>query len=326
MTLIDQTSNEQGDGLSEAIVYKEEYRQRDDGRVVHVEDVDPKTGGRNGLRNDCRVLEVVDVYVTPSIEKPKDGLLPVSVKGQSYIRVVSPSVISTLRHVVNYYPSQDLGGETVVIYEPYAVVVHYEAELKEYREKFAPDNPATATASNTCGNRLTYKHVGVLLDYVHSKIGPAVKAERERNSRGLTSGDMQWLAFKPGTDVYYDAAADGNYSPYVVKSFMPRIQNGHVIDYSIQLWNLDIASDRTEYLGLNTVTIPMTFGGPDMELFDRAIFPCSVFPEDGIILGRGPDELRKFFEDRGRMFVRLLKRGCYQFEGSSITQPRKTVS
>lgn len=287
--------------------------------------MDPKTGGRNGLRKESRVLEVVDVYFTPSAEKPKDGLLPVSVKGQSYIRVVSPTVISALRHVVNYYPSQDLSGETVTIYEPYSVVVHHEEELKEYREWFAPDNPATATASDSCSNRLTYNHVGVLLDYVNSKIGAAVRAERERNARGYTSPDMEWLAFKPGTDVYYDHDADGKWSPYVVKKFRPRMQNGHVIDYSVHLWNLDIDSDRPELLGLNTISTSLSYTGPDVELFGRTIFPCSAFPDGKTILGRERDELRKFFEDRGRMFVQLLKRGCYQFEGTSITQPIKTV-
>ncbi|KAF4546170.1 ATPAse [Lasiodiplodia theobromae] len=317
---------DQANESSDAIVYKEEYLQSNDGHVVHVEDVDPKTGGRNGLRKESRVLEVVDVYFTPSAEKPKDGLLPVSVKGQSYIRVVSPTVISALRHVVNYYPSQDLSGETVTIYEPYSVVVHHEEELKEYRDWFAPDNPATATASDSCSNRLTYNHVGVLLDYVNSKIGAAVRAERERNARGYTSPDMEWLAFKPGTDVYYDHDADGKWSPYVIKKFRPRMQNGHVIDYSVHLWNLDIDSDRPELLGLNTISTSLSYTGPDVELFGRTIFPCSAFPDGKTILGRERDELRKFFEDRGRMFVQLLKRGCYQFEGTSITQPIKTYN
>lgn len=287
--------------------------------------MDPKTGGRNGLRKESRVLEVVDVYFTPSTEKPKDGLLPVSVKGQSYIRVVSPTVISALRHVVNYYPSQDLGGETVRIYEPYPIVVHYEEELKEYRQKFAPDNPATLTSTDSCGNRLTYEHVGVLLDYVHSKVGAAVKAERERNARGLTSPDMWWLTFKPGMDVYYDADEDEKWNPYVVKSCRPRIQNGHVVDYSVQLWNLDIDPDRPEYLGLNTLTFNLSAPGPVGELFGRSIFPCSFFPDGETLNGKGRDDLRKFFEDRGRMFVQLLKRGCYQYEGTSISQPIKTV-
>lgn len=324
MRLTDKALKEQEYGLSEAIVYREEYLHHS-GQVFCVQDVDPNVGGRTALRNESRVLEVVDVYYTSSAQMPSDGLIPVSVKGQSYIRVVSPYVISALRHVVNYYPSQDLGGETIIIQEPYAVVVHHEEELKEYRKRFAPDNPATATASDSCGNRFTYKHIGVLLDYVHDKVGAAVAAERERISRGLKSPDMEWLAFKPGTDVYFDQGSDGKFNPYVVKSFVPMIQNGRVINYSIQLWNLDIASDRPEYLGINTTTFNMSASGPEAEIFGTTIFPCSAFPEGKTIRGKGRDELREFFEDRGRTFMQLLKRGCYQFEGTSITKPVKMV-
>lgn len=275
---------------------------------------------------ETSVLEFIEVVQTTSKEMTKDTLPPVMSKAQSYIKVISPAVLAALRHVVNYYPSQNLDGERVIIKEPYAVVVHHEDELEKYRQKFAfacsSGEPKQAAG---CANRYAYKHIGVLLDFVRDKVGEAVKAERERSARGCSSRNMMWLMLKPGTDVYYDEDDNDDYEPYVVKSCNAFISDGRVVRYTIRLWKLDVSTDFTGQLGLNTRTICHSGGNGEYEIVGGTVFPCA-FWKDGVINGRRASEFEKSLVDRGRMFHRLQRKGCFHFQGTSMLKPTRAVS
>ena len=148
-------------------------------------------------------------------------------KGHSYITIFSRVVNEALRCVVDYYPTVDLSGSTVRVVEPFAIFVHYERELTEYRNRLL-----TRSTSDSCANKHAYEHIGIVQDFVKARVQKDVDAERKRHARGFATFDMLWLLYKPGCDVYYDYNLVVEHEPHVLKDVWFDLANGTTDEYS----------------------------------------------------------------------------------------------
>lgn len=305
------------------IVYKIEYFDHDTLSIVSGPEADDrKLGDEN---EEPSVMEVIDVDLT------RDRNMPWRVpppwlsnqskrKGRSYVRILSRAVVEALRCVVEYFPLQDLSGNTMIIYEPYEVVVHHKEALEKYRDRLAPSD--SEDISPTCANRWAYKHLGIFLEFFENRIGEAIRKERERHARGVATWDMLWLLFKPGADVYWDEQSDDEYEPYVIRSMEFDLVNGTTDHYTLSLWNMDATS---MYVGASE---PITYSwkpfAGEKAITSLPCYPCEFLKLDKE--GRTPEQRREFFEQRGKLWYKLRRKGCYHFDGVSYTYPKRSVS
>ncbi|OCK86279.1 P-loop containing nucleoside triphosphate hydrolase protein [Lepidopterella palustris CBS 459.81] len=238
--------------------------------------------------------------------------------GHTYIQINSVAVINALRAVVEYYPGQNLIGDSLTVAEPYTILVHHEKELAAYRENFAPGN--NQEDSEQCeGEADSYEHLGIVLDFLHQTLKDSLEKENARHAQEvpMTTYDMLWTLFKPGVDVYFDTQSCGILDSYVVKSVNWEINNGSPVRYSICLWNLYYDSI---YIGpRNHIAVVLPFDG-EKEIASLDIFPCEYLREDKY--KETPEAMRKRLEERGKMFFRLTSKQCMWYDGLTTTFPR----
>ncbi|KAF2814377.1 P-loop containing nucleoside triphosphate hydrolase protein [Mytilinidion resinicola] len=225
--------------------------------------------------------------------------------GHKYIQINSAAVINALRAVVEYYPGQNLIDDTITIPEPYTILVHHEKELVAYRENF--------------GEADSYEHLGIVFEFLQQTLKDSLGKEMERHARAIpvTTYEMLWTLFKPGTDVYYDTHSCGILDSYVVKSINWEINNGSPVRYTLCLWNLYYDSI---YIGpRNHLAIILPFDG-EKEIASLDIFPCEYVNMEKH--KETAEEMRKRLEERGKMFYRLTSKQCMWYDGLTTTFPK----
>ncbi|KAG9228394.1 hypothetical protein BJ875DRAFT_526948 [Amylocarpus encephaloides] len=92
------------------------------------------------------------------------------------MHIHSPAVIHALRSVVKYYPGQSLKGETVIIPYPYAILVHHEKELRDYKESRHPDKLFHPMCPR---DRDAYHDLHIVQEFLKEIIMAKVRLERE---------------------------------------------------------------------------------------------------------------------------------------------------
>ncbi|KAF2191445.1 P-loop containing nucleoside triphosphate hydrolase protein [Zopfia rhizophila CBS 207.26] len=241
--------------------------------------------------------------------------------GHKYIQINSAAVVNALRAVVEYYPGQNLIGDTITISEPYTILVHHEKELAAYRENFAPgEREADEDDSEPCEvEEDTYEHLGIVLKFLQQTLKDSLEKEKARHARDVpvTTYDLLWTLFRPGIDVYFDTQSCGILDSYVVRSVNWEINNGSPVRYTISLWNLYY---NAIYVGpriYQAVVLP--FDG-EKEIADLDIFPCEYLRKDKH--KETVDDMRKRLEKRGKMFYRLTSKQCMWYDGLTTTFPR----
>lgn len=274
------------------------------------------------------IFEAVDVNMTTENHGNWSRSNPplTYAKGPSYIKIFSPRLISAIRHVVEYYPGQRLDANELVIHEPYAIIWHHEKALEEYRVIFRPGASPTDHADQNCANEGVFEEIGVLLEFVHNQNGDDVRKARERWAEGYMSNNMLWLFLKPGIDVYCDKNFTGEWETYVIDSVHTQISGEDETSTSITVWKLQ-GEDTTSFLCVTTDTIRREGSSADEKIWKNSCIPCDVAEnnEEVRIMGRTGKEIRTFFEQRGKIFCRLRRKGCFGYDGLTRTNPIRPV-
>lgn len=278
--------------------------------------------------DDATVMEFVDVCLTDEkVDSSNSGNRKASdyyarSKGNPYIRILSPAVNEALRCVVDYYPDVDLSSKVIKVFEPYAILVFYEPQLTEYRERLEADTIEDSDAS--CFNRHAARDLKIVQEFVHEKVQSSVEAERERHSRGHVTFDMLWLLFKPGCQVYFDFDNIGEHDPYILESVNFMLVNGATDRYAVGCWNIDADS---RWVGpAREDTIIDRFAG-EKSILELKLYPCEYLRFDPDVTAEDLVSIRQHFIDRGKKWYGLRRsKKCYSFEGTTTTMPRRSVS
>lgn len=276
---------------------------------------------------ETAVMEYVEVRLTQlaigtGSDAPKlgagKGYYHSHSKGHSYITIFSPAVNEALRCVVDYYPSVDLAGNTVKVMEPFAMLVFFERELAAYRDRLArpPDG--------ACANRHAYEHIGIVQEFVRSRVQKDVDAERERHARGFVSFDMLWLLYKPGSDIYYDHSSVVEHEPYVLKEVDFKLADGTTNKYDICCWNMRAAGG---WVGPCEEDYEVQRFAGEIEIVKLRAYPCEYLKLADGLAEEDAEKIREHFIARGKKWYRLWRgRRCYDFDGFTTSFPRRRVS
>ena len=313
--------------LKPTISYKIDYFNIETGESVFIEEAsEPIQVQLNRASKETTVLEVITEVRTlwkSKVESANSGEFqppPGQDVSVTYLQINSLAIVDALQNVVEYYPGLRFLGDSVMIDEPYRVLVHHEKGLKEIRQSFAPG--AQLSEEQKCLRKAkTFEHLGVLEDFIQHSIGSSVKAERQRHAKGYCTFEMLWLLLKPGTDVYHDRDADGNYDGYVVHSVTGGVLNRRKRPLEVVLWYLKFDGRSVNRVTINVTLTP--FDG-EQKISKYVLIPCEHWSEREGTSESKP--LRKRLEERGEMYYRLTARQCMSYNGDTATTPRKHVS
>ena len=306
------------------VLYRVIYLNEDGHEVFSKENKEP-LGVQNTLSAQNRaVVEVITdvrIYGTyKSHNADKEPPNPSRVLA-TRLQINSPAIITALQSVIDYYPGENFPDNSTVIWEPYAPLVHYQEELETYRDSFHPDK--VSSNEEMCHrNENAYEHLGILQHVLRERSGKEIDAERQRHARGVATFEMLWLLYRPGTDVYADVNADGNYSAYVVISVSPEYVRDRPVPLKIEVWNMNYDGGRIGRCC--TELFEMVFDG-EKEITSLFAVPCEFWKERSKA-GEESRPLRTRLEERGKMFFKLAQRHCMDYDGLTMTWPKEHVS
>lgn len=301
------------------VKYRVEYRNKFTSKIVHSVD----TGGLLLELNDTgEIFDIVTTFFTDDEEfKPSEESKEhtrkqprvTDTRKKIAVHIHSPAIIHALRSVVKYYPSQTLTSETIVIPEPFSILVHHEEELKEYRERCHPGkqtDPVCPMEKNA------YHDIKILQDFLEQFIMPAVRLERERNARGLETFDMLWLRMKPGTTTKSQDAGSSYWYGRVIESV--RGGGGGAQAWTVGYWTLDY---NGSYLGTckSSVDTERFEGEREIKGTYTVVFEDSDFEEPVA-------ESVKALVEQGQKFYQLLTKSCQYYKGTTYNFPHNQVS
>ncbi len=324
-----QAVNEEGNVPPEEppppVLYKVLYFNEDEKVVFSKENKEPMAVQSSLSVLKKAVIEVItDVRIfgsyTSSDSEKEEPRTAISILGTK-LKINSPAIITALQSVIEYYPGQSFSDDANTISEPYAALIHHEEELKAYRDQFNPN--AINSKDELCQrNANVYEHLGILQNVLSERSGKEVEAERQRHSRGVATFEMLWLLLKPGTEVYGDRAADGNYDAYVVKSVSGGMFAGRSTQLDIDLWLMDYDGNK---IGRRIQAFYQPVYDGEKEITSLNVFPCE-FWKDKSKEGEESKPLRQKLEERGKLFFKLAQRQCMDYDGTTNSWPKKHVS
>jgi hypothetical protein len=304
--------------LPKGVRYRVEYRHESSGKVVHsIEtdrlDLEPMDTGTGKIFDIVTTFSTTDEEFKPNkdSEEPDKRSNPRVTDTRKTVKmhIHSPAIIHALRSVVKYYPGQDLLGEVIVIPEPFAILVHHEKELNEYKERCRPSGQTHPVCPK---ERAAYHEINMLQEFLEHAIMPAVRLERERNKNNMETFDMSWLRLKPGTTMKYRFNGAGGAWVAAVIEYV-RSRNFGVMD--VGYWSLDY---QGTYLGQCKDKMEMARFEGEREIRDDEIIEDSAFEEPF-------DESVKDFIERGEKFFNLLSTKCQYYSGTTYQTPKRKV-
>ncbi|KFY56179.1 hypothetical protein V497_06475 [Pseudogymnoascus sp. VKM F-4516 (FW-969)] len=299
--------------------YRVEYRHESSGEVVHsietdrldLEPIDTDTG---------KIFDIVTTFSTPDKEfklntdsgEPDKRSNPRITDTRKTVKmhIHSPAIIHALRTIVKYYPGQNLLGEVIVIPEPFAILVHYEKELDEYKERCRPSRQTNPVCSK---ERVAYHEINILQEFLEHAIMSAVRLERERNKKDMNTFDMLWLRLKPGTTTKFRLNGSG-------KSWIAGVIE-YVRRYDFEMWDVGYwtLDYQGTYLGQRKQVMKIArFEGERERDGEFPIIDDSAFEEPF-------HESVKDFIKRGEKFYNLLSTKCQYYSGTTYKPPNRKV-
>ncbi len=72
----------------------------------------------------------------------KEPLFEVTIDSTT-LKINSPVIITALKTIIRVYPGQKWVEDSITTFEPFAILVHHEEELKDYRGPFGPGRVAS---------------------------------------------------------------------------------------------------------------------------------------------------------------------------------------
>jgi hypothetical protein len=303
------------------VKYRVEYRHEESEKVVH--SIHTNRLDFEAVDAHGEIFDVVTTFLTPeeefrSSKEPEGGAriapLVTDTRRKIDMHIHSSSIIHALRSVVKYYPDQNLMGETVVIPAPYAILVHHEKELNDYKERC---HPSLQTEPICPKEKNAYEEINVLQEFLKQTIMPDVELERERNKKGLETFDMIWLSRRPGKTFKFRPSNDT--SSWVV-GVVDYVKGGTIgfggTAWSFGYWCLDYNGN---FLGTfkKVFTIPRFEGEQNVNRV--SIIEDFAFEEP-------LHESVKELVQQGEKFFKLLSKQCQKYKGTTVDFPHQQVS
>jgi hypothetical protein len=275
------------------------------------------------LSSDAPELRSNPFRINPTIQgsenrKKDESLPPYAAEGHPYMYISSPAVIEALRSVNSYYPQYDFNTKRLLVDWPYSIFWHLEEELTEYQQKFR--DVESHPHHSSCRSRHAFEHLTVMWNFIRGCLGEAVDRERERHSRGMATFEMLWLILKPGVDVYLDRVQMGQWETYVIKSIGIGSVGGSIVSYNITVWNLRANS---RMIGPSEFLLTVHAFAGEKEIRKLRIYPCEFDKTDE--QGQTAQERRQRFIDNGKKYLKLRRKGCWDFDGYSTYFPQTRV-
>jgi len=188
------------------------------------------------------VLEVIYSYRCPtnmkrvmwSAHRPKDSesIRRGAIRtGRSRIRIHSLKLINALRAVVEYYPDQDLLGETVEFRGPFRFIYHHKDKLLQYKDHHPPQH--SEEYRNECN-----EHIDILLAEFEKLQGKKTTKEAERHERGVATFENLWMLFRPGDKVFVKEFEPNQMWSAVLVDISGGAVEGSDKKYSVSVWNV----------------------------------------------------------------------------------------
>jgi len=288
-------------------------------------------GKVKGDRPNERNLPYVSRTQEASARFGPDGDFDVDVIQNPQILIHSEHIRKVLREIVDYYPSQNLNGKTVVVNWPYRVLVHYFDELKETAQKLSADAAVAVDLEEKAQRAAKAHDLATLLSYITPFYSQELEAEaaRHRQSPSVATYDMLWLLYKPGTAVY--TKMGGKYRAFIVLSISERKKTDKDLTpywyrrrkpdkldkWCITVWYLALDGKRL-YRRKRELFVEEFYG--EREVTSLSVVASEVWDKlDG-------GAVRKELEDRGRAYYSVLRTqpSHWAYEGIAISKVQKT--
>lgn len=234
------------------------------------------------------------------------------------LRIFSTAIINALQSVVKYYPGQDLTGDTVEVQWPYPVLVHHYDEISMFAVECAEKEVDLLCERE----RDAASHIKLLLEYLDANVMETVRAEQERNRKGLYTFESFWVGNKPGTTILQAIEEDKDLRRLTIHSVKGGIFEYPPQDWQVQYWGLEF--DGT-YLGrvMRLMGATLKFDGVKKMSTDSFI---RVGFGEKIDCG---EEYHSLIEDlirQGQVYWSLLKKQCKYYSGKTLAFPYNNVS
>jgi hypothetical protein len=105
------------------------------------------------------------------------------------VQINSAQLLSALKAVVQYYPSESLDFINQASYDsPYELLYHHREDLEAYKDSKADD--------------ITKEHIDLLLHFLASEAGDKGKEAEKALASGLVTFENAWMAYKPGDLIF----------------------------------------------------------------------------------------------------------------------------
>ncbi|KAF2104706.1 ATPase [Rhizodiscina lignyota] len=310
-----------GNPKRHGIRYRVEYRDIETDKLIDGHDadgtrLDDLTNGKTGPAFDVVTsFRVRNPDSVGSVTKGDTTRAAAHITPSYHIDIYSSAIINAIQSVVQYYPQQNLAGDSVIIQWPYPILVHHYDELSKFREECALKDP-----NDLCiREKDACEHLRLLLEFLDEEVMEEVKAEQERIKKGRTTFEWGWVPYKPGSTILQAFNEDMVWRGYVVHS----ISGGSFVNppkgWKITTWAL--CYDGT-YLGRYFVDGYWNKFDGETELIKDTRF----IDEKLLEVDECDDPMAKQLVQSGEMYWNLLKKQCRYYKGRTKTFPYNEVS
>ncbi|KAJ5094804.1 atpase aaa+ type core protein [Penicillium angulare] len=147
--------------------------------------------------------------------------------------VHSPLLLEVIRQTVEYYPSQNLTGDTIIFDEPYRCLVHHFQDFEaQYQRAVAEEK----NNSNDLTRQLK-KHIEVLLEFIRpfEKKLKSVQSRLDKKAPTIRFEDVWWI-LRPGSFAYF--LHEDKWIGCVIMSVKWKVKS-NISKWNIWVWFLD---------------------------------------------------------------------------------------
>lgn len=206
--------------------------------------------------------------------------------------------------------SQNLSGKTIIIAEPYAVLMHHFSDLEKLPEKDI--------------DPVSREHVQVLLEYIRPKFQQWCAPAKERLTQTVPTVTFKdiWFFMKPGSLAY--AMRDDHWIGCIIEDTTklgPDSLQGVPARWSINVWLLRVSEVSGEIRSASTSVIIGQYDG------EKLVTSLPIFPRE--FHDREDGGARKdVFEKRGDKIRGMFWEGLryMNYDGECLDHSRRNVS
>ena len=236
------------------------------------------------------------------------------IKPRYCLNIFSRAIANALQSVVKYYPSQSLTADPIVVKWPYPILVHHYDELNAFRDAAAAKNPQEICVME----RDADKHLTLLLRFLDEHVMDGVRAEQERNKRGLYTWEYTWLSYKPGVTYMERLRGEDEWKASVHHSIDGGNFGDSPVDWELSQWSM-VYNGR--FLGREMYTIVNDRRGEELEVERHILDTAGI---DDANTGNLPEPFQQRIK-YGKQYCELLRKQCKKHKGKSRDFPYNAV-